>query len=51
MVRRGVARRFGRPTALFFAILTCTQFHLPFYASRTLPNSFALIPCAPHLCF
>ncbi|KAF8910453.1 Alg9-like mannosyltransferase family-domain-containing protein [Gymnopilus junonius] len=44
LIRRGTTRRFGRITGLFFALLTCTQFHLPFWMGRTIPNMFAMIP-------
>ncbi|OBZ66289.1 putative Dol-P-Man:Man(7)GlcNAc(2)-PP-Dol alpha-1,6-mannosyltransferase [Grifola frondosa] len=44
LLRRAVSRRFGRPTSVFFVLLTCTQFHLPFWMGRTLPNMFALFP-------
>lgn len=44
LIRRAVSRRFGRPTAFAFALLTCVQFHLPFWMGRTLPNMFALAP-------
>ncbi|PCH42136.1 glycosyltransferase family 22 protein [Wolfiporia cocos MD-104 SS10] len=44
LIRRAVSRRFGGLTSLLFVILTCTQFHLPFWMGRTLPNMFALIP-------
>ena len=37
-----VQRRFGRPVGVVFIVVTALQFHLPFYASRTLPNTFAL---------
>ncbi|KAM5539258.1 hypothetical protein V8D89_007131 [Ganoderma adspersum] len=43
-LRRAVARRFGRPTSFMFVLLSITQFHLPFWMGRTLPNMFALIP-------
>ncbi|KAG1743496.1 glycosyltransferase family 22 protein [Suillus lakei] len=43
-VRRAVCRRFGRPTGLMYVLLTCSQFHLPFWMGRTLPNMFALFP-------
>ncbi|KAF5327333.1 hypothetical protein D9619_003978 [Psilocybe cf. subviscida] len=44
MLRRAASRRFGRTTGLFFALLTCTQFHLPFWMGRTIPNMLAMIP-------
>ncbi|KAI0052322.1 glycosyltransferase family 22 protein [Auriscalpium vulgare] len=37
-----VARRFGRPTGFLFTLLTCSQFHIPFWMGRTLPNMFGL---------
>jgi hypothetical protein len=40
--RKGVEKVFGKPVSALVAILTAIQFHLPFYASRTLPNSIAL---------
>ncbi|KAI0034769.1 alpha-1,6-mannosyltransferase subunit [Vararia minispora EC-137] len=44
LLRRSVQRRFGRLTAVLFTLLTCTQFHLPFWMGRTIPNMFALLP-------
>ena len=44
VLRRAAERRFGRPTGIMFAFLSCTQFHLPFWIGRTLPNMFALLP-------
>jgi alpha-1,6-mannosyltransferase len=43
-LRRAVSRRFGRLTGLFFTLFTCSQFHVPFWMGRTLPNMFALLP-------
>ncbi|KAI0267847.1 Alg9-like mannosyltransferase family-domain-containing protein [Gloeopeniophorella convolvens] len=42
LLRRAVSRRFGRPTSLLFTLITVTQFHLPFWMGRTLPNMLAL---------
>ncbi|KZT01550.1 glycosyltransferase family 22 protein [Laetiporus sulphureus 93-53] len=44
MLRRAVSHRFGSSTSALFVILSCTQFHLPFWMGRTLPNMFALFP-------
>eukprot|EP00892_Ulva_mutabilis_P010521 jgi/Ulvmu1/7841/UM004_0071.1 len=39
-----VRRTFGSPTQAAFLLLSCLQFHVPYYASRTLPNVFAFGP-------
>ncbi|KAJ3785972.1 alpha-1,6-mannosyltransferase subunit [Lentinula aff. detonsa] len=43
-LRRAVSRRFGRPTSFYFTIITISQFLVPFWMGRTLPNMFALVP-------
>ncbi|VDL66036.1 unnamed protein product [Nippostrongylus brasiliensis] len=40
---RAVRRHFGAEAAMFLRIIVASQFHMLFYASRTLPNTFALI--------
>lgn len=42
-LRAQVKREFGNEVSTTFAIITATQFHLLFYASRPLPNVFALV--------
>lgn len=44
-VRCTIERRLGRPTGIAFVVLLASQFHLPFYASRPLANTFALALC------
>eukprot|EP00887_Chlorella_sp_A99_P007688 scaffold20.g7688.t1 len=42
-LRRCVAQQFGPAVGAAFMLITALQFHLPFYASRTLPNTLALL--------
>ncbi|KAF9649276.1 alpha-1,6-mannosyltransferase subunit [Thelephora ganbajun] len=51
LVRRAVSRWLGRLTGLLWTLLTCTQFHLPFWMGRTLPNMLALFPANVALSF
>ncbi|KAG6907441.1 hypothetical protein DXG01_008869 [Tephrocybe rancida] len=48
-IRRAVSRRFGHLTSVYFTLLSITQFHLPFWMGRTLPNMFALLPALASL--
>jgi alpha-1,6-mannosyltransferase len=41
-VARQLAHLYGRMTAKMFLLLSITQFHLLYYAGRTLPNFLAL---------
>ncbi|KAK9827294.1 hypothetical protein WJX81_001546 [Elliptochloris bilobata] len=41
-LRAAVELTFGRPVGVAFFALTALQFHVPYYASRTLPNTLAL---------
>ncbi|CAA7269473.1 unnamed protein product [Cyclocybe aegerita] len=43
-IRRATSRRFGKTAGSIFTALTCSQFHLPFWMGRTVPNTFAMIP-------
>ncbi|TPX74449.1 hypothetical protein CcCBS67573_g04290 [Chytriomyces confervae] len=43
ILRQGTARAFGYTVASFFSLICFTQFHLVFWGSRFLPNTWALI--------
>ncbi|KAI8622499.1 Alg9-like mannosyltransferase family-domain-containing protein [Chytriomyces sp. MP71] len=42
-VRQGANRAFGYTVGAFFSIICLTQFHLMFWGSRLIPNTWALI--------
>ncbi|KAL1747332.1 Alg9-like mannosyltransferase family-domain-containing protein [Schizophyllum fasciatum] len=43
LLRRAVQREFGRLTSLFFVLVCATQFHMLFWMSRTVPNTYAFV--------
>lgn len=48
--RKEVSRKFGSDAGAALVIVTLCQFHLPFYMSRPLSNTFALILGMMHAC-
>ncbi|RPB04194.1 hypothetical protein L873DRAFT_1759446 [Choiromyces venosus 120613-1] len=40
---RAVRKSYGSTTAVLYTLFQLSQFHLPYYSSRLLPNTFALI--------
>eukprot|EP01064_Diplonema_japonicum_P012206 TRINITY_DN19673_c0_g1_i1.p1 TRINITY_DN19673_c0_g1~~TRINITY_DN19673_c0_g1_i1.p1 ORF type:complete len:562 (+),score=92.08 TRINITY_DN19673_c0_g1_i1:56-1687(+) len=48
-VGREASKLFGKACKTFFLLATCVQFHQLFYASRLLPNSFAMVLFLPAL--
>ncbi|KAJ7840516.1 GPI mannosyltransferase, partial [Mycena olivaceomarginata] len=44
LIQHAISRRFGCSTGLYYTLIACSQFHVPFWMGRTLPNMFALFP-------
>ncbi|KZS92539.1 hypothetical protein SISNIDRAFT_455762 [Sistotremastrum niveocremeum HHB9708] len=44
LLRRATRRRFSDLEGALFTLLTMSQYHLPFWIGRTLPNMFAIFP-------
>jgi alpha-1,6-mannosyltransferase len=40
---RSVQRAFGTSAGIWYALFQASQFHVIYYASRTLPNMFAFV--------
>ncbi|TFK27939.1 alpha-1,6-mannosyltransferase subunit [Coprinopsis marcescibilis] len=42
LIRKSMSKQFGLWAHYFFTLLACSQFHLPFWMGRTVPNMYAL---------
>jgi alpha-1,6-mannosyltransferase len=46
---RSVQRAFGASAGIWYALLQASQFHVIYYASRTLPNMYAFVFSKLHI--